>query len=238
MVDYFAATGCAQPTSGTATYPQSSYFSATDTTWYTWEAGGLDRIVQVKTYNHAPEEWSETYTVGDNPLRNDSHGLPAIERDHEGYIHCFFGSHVTPLKYAHTTNPDDPSAWAQGSDIGSVTTYPKPILVGSTLWLFYRKNNGEPRPITFQKTTALKGGAATWSSDSEIISWDGSRCYAGNFIKRGTELHFMVVRAPEADTYRRDLFYYIYDTADGSLSNIDGSVSVASGSLPVNLTMS
>jgi len=240
MVQHFAANGCGFPTLGTVTYPSMSYFADTDTTWFSWESnnfGTNQRKIMAKTYDHAAQEWSHTYQVGLDPLVDDHHGPSSIERDHQGYVYAFFGSHFTPLKVSRTTNPNDVTGWTILSDLGTDTSYPKANLVGSTMYVFFRKLNGSPRPLRMAKTTELSGGSPTWGSEIEILNWGnpsgGTRCYAQNFVKVGTDLHFLATRASQDASFLQGIFYFIYDTTDGSVRNIDGSVVVAAGSLPI-----
>lgn len=249
--DFFASNGFANISGGAAYEPLSSYIADTDTTWYVWESaatpGSAQRQTSVRTYNHTTQTWSASTVVGNNPLINDSHGLPVIERNpNTGLVYCFWGAHnATQLKVARTTNADDPSAWTALSDTGTGPAYPKPIWVNDSLHLFYRSsdnNDNNGRYYRVQHTTSLAGGTPTWSSPIALLDYDvggnGGRVYVGNLLQSGTEVIFAAMRADLADTYRLDCYLYRYDTAANTIKNIDGSVTISSGSFPVNLTTS
>src|SRR5690606_1263304 len=102
--------------------------------------------------------WSERYTVGNFLLANDDHGHPALVRDADGYIHCFFGSHVNAQKYSVSTAPDDISGWTQRPDITGSYTYPRAVLVGATIHLFLRESaTPDNRPLVVLTMTPTGG---------------------------------------------------------------------------------
>jgi hypothetical protein len=218
---------------GNATYPAAFYDVTGDKTWTARESwDGSQRIVEVQTFDHATRKYSAPYTVSADCLTDDGHGVPAICMDHEGYVHCFFGAHNGPMKYSVTTTARDPSAWVQMSDIGTDTTYPKPVLMGSSLYLFVRGDSKQG--LRRYKTTALSGGIATWGAFKDVATYSGGRFYAGAAIAAGTDIHIAGTYADSTDTLRRDIYHYVYDTADESLENSTGGVDTAVGSQPIS----
>lgn len=229
-----SANGATIPFTAAATYPAAFYDSTGDRTWISWEGFDTERVVYVQTYDHANGRWEKRYEISRDTLTDDSHGTPALCMDHEGYVHCFFGSHNSPCKYAVTTSARDPSGWAAGGDIGSVVTYPHPAMVGSTMYLFFRSNT--TRYWTRYKTTALSGGMAVWGSPQNVADFGASnRFYQDQCQVVGTDIHFGATQSNSADSTRGDVFHFVYDTTDDSVRNTSGAVSTATGSQPVSL---
>jgi hypothetical protein len=246
--DFFGSDGATYPWYMN-NFPAAAYDANTNKLWVTWEGwNGSNRIVRVRVYDYGTAHWTSAVTVANSPLTGDDHGAPAICRDHQGYWHVFFGSHNSLSKHYVTTNPDDPTAWTARPDMlpagesGSGTqgiTYPHPVLEGSTLYVFFRDApvDNSHKTLILYKTTALSGGAETWGLPVTIADFGANTWWEqGTAINRSGKFHFPAMHADNIDTSRADIFYYIYDTSDGSLKNYDESFSTASGSFPVNLS--
>lgn len=224
--------------------PVAFYDAAGDTTWLSYEGwNGTNREAVVTSYDHAAGRYGDAIAAGPNPLIDDNHGTPAIEIDDEGHLHAFYGSHNTVQLHSSTrwpvTGPEgDGSLWSiRGQISAGLYTYPRITHIDGVLYAFLRKTvAGVTRWLVLLKTSALAAGVATWVAEKEIVDFGaGTRFYGTRVIRVGTELHFIGTKADDIDTARLHLYYFIYDTADGSLSNYDKSTSVAAGSLPIDL---
>lgn len=217
------------------TYPAGYQYS--DATYVAWQFVGLagNKGVHVAAYDHYLNAWSDRYTLGNFLLADDDHGHPALIRDASGYIHCFYGSHNNPQKYSVSNAPDDISAWTQRPDIFSALTYPKPVLVGSTIYLFARDSTTSTNLKMVLATMTPTAGIGTFSALQILIDFgSSSRVYASEPHLRGTEIHWTAAYAPIADNIRQNVYYFILDTTTGSIKNYNGTVTVSSGSLPIS----
>ena len=231
----------------TAIGPSAQYFPALDKTLVTWQmvGNGSEKGAQIAAYDHATGTWSERYKVGTfTGLADDDHGGTSLCQDADGYFYVFFGSHDSFQRWSTSNAPNDISAWTQQSSITGEQTYPRARFVGSKIFLFLRNDTtatGSPG-AGWNLATALRqatpsGGAATFGSMSNLVALDAdSRAYGGTLIVVGSDIHWVGTRADAADTARKHVYYFVYKTATGALENHDGSVSTASGSLPINLT--
>lgn len=222
----------------TVSYPAGFYESGADKTYVAWQFVGLAgyKGVHIAAYDHATSAWGERYTVGNFLLANDDHGHPALVRDANGYIHCYYGSHNNGQKYSVTNAADDISAWTQRPDIGSALTYPKPVLVGSTIYLFVRDVTTADRYKLALSTMTPTAGIGTHSAISYLVDFGAdSRCYTTEPHLIGTDIHFCCMYTNADDIARKHVYYMVLDTTTGSISNYDGSVTVTSGSLPISL---
>lgn len=217
-------------------YPSGFYHSGK--TYVAWQYVGLSghKGIHVAAYDHGSGSWSERYTAGNFLLPNDDHGHPALVRDADGYIHCFFGSHVNAQKWSTTTAPDDISGWTQRAEISGSNTYPRAVRVGSTIYLFTRSAGASNSRILSVRTITPTGGAGTPSSAVSLIYFGADTIvYSTEAHVVGTAIHVCSTFAAAGDTSRRHVYYMIYETTTGAISNFDGSTTIASGSLPVTL---
>lgn len=231
--NYFVIDGATYPSYGQTATPTGVYDVNTNKTWVAYEAivGGL-RVTRVKIYDHEAARWSVAYTVGVSLLTNDDHGAPTIARHSDGRWHVFYGGHVTACKHSMTDRPDDPTVWTALSNFGTAISYPRPVLVGSTMYLFVR---GESSTRYLSVATVTTAGVV--SAFTQLATFTASeRWYAGNaFLKPSTtDIHIVGTRGDANTVPLKGVYYLIYKTATGAVTNISGGTSVASGSLPVS----
>lgn len=222
----------------TVSYPSGFYEPVADKTYIAWQFVGLAgyKGIHVAAYDHATSTWGERYTAGNFLLANDDHGHPALVRDADGYIHCFYGSHNNGQKYSVTNNPDDISSWTMYPAISTALTYPKPVLVGSAIYLFARDSTSPSNLKLVLSTMTPTAGVGTFSALTTLIDFGAdSRVYTTEPHLIGTDIHFASMHTTAADPARRHIYYMVLDTTTGSVSNYDGSVTVTSGSLPISL---
>lgn len=227
-----------------AVHSPAFYDSTLGKTFVAWEAwAGGGRAEQVTALDHSTGYFSDIEGMGRSFLVDDDHGNPVIALDHENHLHAFYGAHVSDMRHSSTRWPWDGAAldgskWEVRANIAGNHTYPHPVMVGSTMYLFIRDYGATDNySLGLMKTTALADGVATWGSNVSIVSFgNDTRVYQGTAVLVGTKIHFVCSKADGADTIREHVYYFVYDTVNGDLENHDGSVSTASGSLPVLLT--
>ncbi|ANL52873.1 BNR-4 repeat-containing protein [Rhizobium phaseoli] len=201
-------------------------------------ANGLGLENKVKVYSSGAWGTENVALLCDSST--DNHGGPALLETAGGYIHMFGGTHNQAMRHAVTTTPGNPTTFARQADIGNLYSYPHPVDdTDGMIHLFMRKLvTAETRmPLVVVKSTAMASGIPTWGAEKELINFEAdSRFYQGNFVEVGAnEVHMVSTKADFNDTVRRNVYYVIYDKTNGTLYNHDKSVSVASGSQPVNL---
>lgn len=207
-------------------------------TYVAWQFVGVggNKGIHVAAYDHGSATWSERYTAGNFLLADDDHGHPALVRDAEGYVHCFFGSHNNAQKWSVTGAPDDISSWTQQSDISGSLTYPKAILIGSSIYLFIRDLSSNNNRRLSVRVITPSGGVGTPGTVTPLVDFGlDSRVYTSEAHAIGTSVHICCMYSHSTDSYRRDVYYMVFDTVTGAVSNYNGTTSIASGSLPITL---
>jgi len=249
--EYFADNG-ATYSWYTNTFPAAVHDPITNKTWFTWEQPtgvGIQRGDYVRVFNHNTQTWSSIYLACITIATDDSHGVPSLVRDYQGYWHIFHGPHTSTLQHAVTANPDDPTAWNVRPTITpqNGVTYPNPYAVGNKLYVFLRgKLAADDLPLVLLPTASLNNGVETWGTPFTVADYGnisvwpsgqgaGSRWYQGaGFVRNSTEIHFVNTRGSvDGQEFRRDVHYLIYDTVTGNVLNFDRSVTTLAVNLPI-----
>lgn len=217
----------------------AAYFASVGKTILTWYTVGVSgyKSACVAAYDHATDTWSEAYTVGNFLLADDAHGQTSICQDADGFFYVFFGSHASPQHWSISNVANDITGWTQQTALTGAQTYPHAILVGSVIYLLLRNDAVLSRRPLALRTATPASGSATFSAMSSLVDFGAnSRFYISECHVVGTDIHFAATRPNDIDTSRRGVYYFVYKTATGALTNHDGSFSVASGSLPMSLS--
>jgi hypothetical protein len=128
--------------------------------------------------------------IGFNPLRDgDTHGVPALTIDGDGYVHVFFGCHggwnthdlYPAFEYARSAEPHSIEAWVHppSGESGSGNlptppgTYPCPAYnpTEDAVYVLYRAGQGDAAyPSHVYGTLARSGdGGETWTDVNEGV---------------------------------------------------------------------
>lgn len=242
LTEFVANTGATSPFYANAVYPPALYDG--DKTWIAWEGWtGTTRVARVTSLDHDTGYFSDIIEAGFSSLTDDDHGNPALCLDDEGYLHVFHGAHATDQLHSSTRwdvtgAAGEGSLWAIRAPIAGNYSYPHPVSVGTNIYLFLRKDTvSTNRTLVVIPTTALASGVPTWGSEVALVDFGASAWfYQGTVLKSGTDIWIVATKAADADTDRKNVYLFVYDTATGAVKNHDASFSVASGSLPVDLT--
>lgn len=131
-------------------------------------------------YDHAAG-WQAPVEVADGHTADDEHNYASACIDPDGYLHLFYGCHISPLYYKKSLAPYDVSAWTAETTLDAVATYPKAVVDSSgTIFLFYRGGSGGDKADLFKLRKSTDGGV-TWSGGVTIAdntAVDGA-IYAG-----------------------------------------------------------
>lgn len=170
-------------------------------------------------YDHNTETYSSPVKIGTNPKKIDEHGQPALLVDDLGYIHVFYGTHNSALKYAKSTNSEDISAWTAKSDpIADDATYPQVIQkADGTIYLFARIDSPTRQ---WGYITSVDGGT-NWSGFNAVID---QKCNATVTLGDDGKIHVGFANTQGAARYQRYDIYYMYLDSDGDWKDITDNV--------------
>jgi len=200
--------------------PSSVYYNGK--TYIVWQGGaGYDPFIA--SYDHSANTWSYRVQIASNPLSSDSHGAPTILIDDSGYIHVFYGSHVTVQKYAISDNPEDITAWTVQANPAAMVTYPEPVMMANgDIYLFLRKSTaaaGKHQEIYI----ISDDGGASWGAENIIIEVDANTHSIYNYTPRvhGNNIHMIWRYHDGADS--ENVYHAYLNTTDGHMYSMDGT---------------
>lgn len=225
-----------------ASWPGTIYDSAGNKTYTAWEgivSNTNVSVARIKAYDHSAGTWSTMYDIGYWLDEDDAHGQPVLCQDGDGYLYAFFGAHNADLQWAISQSARSITAWNPQTALTSANngyTYPKPVLVGSDIHLLLRDTitASSKRPVVHLSGTPSEGTLSFGSATTLVDMGSNTRCYVGEVHAVGTDLHFTMTVADSSDTERTNVYYFIYETDTGGVTNRAGTTTIASGSLPVS----
>lgn len=218
----------------------AEYFSDIDKTVISYQAyngkNGEEQELRCCWYNHATGKFSASYFVATCLITNDKHSVPSIARTHQNHFIICGGSHSivsNAMTVTMSTNPNDISAWTAQANISAPIGYPHLNRVGNSIYLFTRNDTNEAGTIRYGEMLIGTPSNATivWGSILRFADLGADSRYYGGDITIGsqvsTDIEILFTRANFADTVRRGVYGFIFDTTDSSIKNLDKSVSVA-----------
>jgi hypothetical protein len=169
----------------------------------------------------------------------DQHGVGVLCKDQYGFWHSYGGAHSLPMK--HSISIDGGATWSAQGAVGTGMTYPHPVQVGNTQYLFMRESpGGATYPLVLYKSASVNAstGAISWNSKVTVIDMENdTRVYAGTLMAVGNLIYIPWTRANAADSIRLDLYLGVYDTTTDTLRNLAGTVSVSGAGFPLLRTV-
>ncbi len=208
--------GCPLVTNGVSrpiqplNFPNAYYYNGK--TYVVWQGPDLDPYIDC--YTHSTESWHGPVKVGTNPLVGDYHGSPVVVVDDLGYIHVFFGAHLTTIKHSRSFNPEDLSIMSSMVDIGITHTYPKVIKDSSgKIYLFCRVTNFDE---------ALRTSDDNFVTSDKIID-NTDITYAGPpaYDEANGRIHLCWTGWTGAQN--ENIYHAYYKISDGHLYKMDGT---------------
>lgn len=236
-VDWAEASGASYPFYGIISRPAIKVGTKL---WFAWEgyrASDDKRMEYVRTLNLTSGRYGPAYIAADdNPLEDDDHGSPyGWVIDADGYYYFAYGSHGSDMMIARTTNPGDETVWTKLPAVTAGMSYPHLHLNSlNEMYVFARggEGGGTNDGVYFAKATIL-AGALTWGAFTLICSQPGgNRNYPNNPIQIGDEVWIPMISSDPGNTYRRSLFYVVFDMITQTTRSINSSKTVLVGALP------
>ncbi len=230
--EYFAYNGSTVSWYGTYVGYNAIYSEVANKTFIVYEGwNGSARVVYAVEFDHATNEYSLPVQAAVSFLSNDDHGNPCLSIDSSGYLHCLYGAENSDQYWVKSASPLSIASWVQmPTKSGDFLSYPHLTAVGSTLINMGRSDisaSSKKTGVLYHNTTTAWGSKVTFGDFGS-----DSRYYIGTVAPKDGKLHFISTMADYGDTWRRDVYYLIYDPVAGTMSNINGTYST--GTFPIN----
>jgi hypothetical protein len=169
----------------------------------------------------------------------DQHGVGVLCKDQYGFWHSYGGAHSLPMKTS--VSIDGGATWTAKGTLGTAMTYPHPVQIGNTQYVFMRESpGGATYPLVLYKSSAISAstGAISWNAKITIIDMENdTRVYAGTLVAVGSLIYIPWTRANAADSIRLDLYLGVYDTTTDTFRNLAGTASVSGAGFPLLRTV-
>lgn len=200
-----------------AIHPQAVR-AADGSTFVVYQGAGLDPYVIRLSPSGA---WQGPVKIGENPLTettrepDDTHGAPSLVIDANGYLHVFWGAHLSRMKHARSASPLDISAWVQDQPVPPHSaTYPQPYLrADGTIMMSYRldKDWSTYKAGSWMLAEFTNHGS-TFSTSTAILAGDNTTIWYGHTRPGPTgRLHGVFIGKEKYGTaYWRANVYYVY----------------------------
>lgn len=235
--DWAEASGASYPFYGIISYPAIKVVSKL---WFGWEGyrpSDDKRMEYVRTLNLSTGKYNPAYIAADNnPLEDDDHGNPyGWVIDADGYYYFAYGSHGSDMMIARTTNPGDETSWTELAPVTAGISYPH-LHINSLneMYVFARggEGGGTNDGMYFNKATIL-AGALTWGTWTLVCEQPSSfRNYVNNPIQIGDDVWIPMISSDPNNTFRRSLFYIVFNMITQTTRSITNSKSYLVGALP------
>jgi len=220
--------------------PSAKYFPSPALTLFTWLASldaGATTVVRARAY-YENGNWSPELTAGTQTLADvlDTHDVPTVWQDDEGYFFIAYGAHNSAMRFASSRYVNDPTSWVAQSSVGSDLAYPHPNQIGDTCFLLCRSNLrlGRIIPIT------SASGVPSFGTAIDIVDFGAdSRFYAGDTLVHNGKIHIAATRADDSDDERQHIYYFVINIVAGvvsSVSNFSGATTILAAALPIDTT--
>jgi len=221
---YIENRGTAEPIYGIHITPSAYYYNGKSYFVYQGDSTTSGSLLNpyILCYDHSTTTVSGPVKVGTNPMTTDNHGAPCIIVDNSGYIHVFYGAHISALKYAKSTNPEDISSWTAQSDIGSDITYPNLLKDGSSgiIYMLHRGVVATGNGAEYIRTSADAFASATkiidFGSQSNIYVSKPYLDESSGRIYIAWNYHDMT-----ALNIRSNIYCAYYNISDGNMYALD-----------------
>lgn len=139
-------------------------------TFVTWAGQGMD--VWIRAYNHGTSAWETPSRIRDNNYTDENayHDYPTIVvAPISGRLLVFFAKHNEQIYQLTSPGAHSSSGtWAFKAVSGvSGRAYPSPVVVGNSIYVFFRLTLGETyRTLQFVRST---DDGATWSAPQTVV---------------------------------------------------------------------
>lgn len=146
------------------------YDNVSNTTYVAWNGPQMD--IYIRGYSHASNSWSAPVKVADwdDSSTYAYHDYTVLRLLPNGRLAIFVADHTTSatLFTAPTANSMS-GTWSRKVISTDRVTYPEPVIVNGTVYLFYSRNDDLSWPYRSYRMISSSDNGQTWSAASTVI---------------------------------------------------------------------
>lgn len=231
---------------GTEVTGPRAVFDGGDRTFIGWVTGNSDpNHIEVAAYVHStgaiegPVRLTSSPVSGGATTTPDSHVGPALVINGNGELVVAWTPHNGTPVAVKISNAPIGAGWVASGFGSPITfspttgTYTYPQLAycstNDRIYLFYRRASGSTAQLI---RCHSDDGGATWSAGTTVYTSSGDNEYSAFACNGVDRIDFAITDDEPAQAGGFGLFYFSMDPVTGDLNAADGSLLIASGSLP------
>lgn len=133
---------------------------------------GTNQDIYIKAYDHATSAWSAAVKVAtlNATHSNAYHDYPVLRQLDDGRLAIFQATHTVSMQmYTAPTPRSINGTWSSRRISSDRNTYPEPIVIGTTIYVFYSQNTDLSWPYRIYRVIKSTNAGQTWSAPQTII---------------------------------------------------------------------
>ncbi|MDX8030695.1 BNR-4 repeat-containing protein [Lentzea sp. BCCO 10_0856] len=208
------------------------YDAAVNKTFVTYS--GTNHDIYVKAFDHAANTWSAAVKVAALNLTHDNayHDYPVLTQLGDGRLAVFRATHTSSMQFYTAPAPRSiTGTWTARTISTDRNTYPEPVVIGTTIHLFYSHNTDLSHPYRTFKMIKSTDNGRTWSAPRMII--DSGRTadryaevYAFGVTQRNGRIYltWSMHGGPKGHNGGgKNIYVAYFDTVSGNLFTVGGT---------------
>jgi hypothetical protein len=195
---------------------------------------GTNQDIYIKAYDHATSAWSAATKVATlNVTHNNAyHDYPVLRQLSDGRLAIFQATHTATLQmYTAPTPRSITGTWSNRRISSDRNAYPEPIVIGSTIYLFYNQNTDIGYPYRIYRMIKSTNSGQSWSAPQTVID-------SGRTADRYAEVYAFGVYERDGRIYiswsqhggpighnggGKNIYAAYFDTADSTMRTVAGT---------------
>jgi hypothetical protein len=196
------------------------YVGTKDQTYIAWTTRGGH--LRIGSFNHTTRLWRTNTLALNYKIPMDDHMAPTIYVRTDGRLLVFSTDHDGPIHSWKSTNPEDITSFGVQTEIDSgQNAYPKPVLCGSRLVLFYRKQVvSEGRPHHYRIST---DDGDTWGSEVKFLANSTQRPYVQVVGNGADRVDISFTQGYPSEVATCSMYHCYFTPSDGKFYKSDGT---------------
>jgi hypothetical protein len=195
---------------------------------------GTNHDIYIKAYDHAAGAWSAATKVATLNLTNSNayHDYPVLRQLSDGRLAIFRAAHTSSAHmYTAPTPHSITGTWLARTVSTDKNTYPEPIVIGNTIYLFYSQNTDLSWPYRIYRVIKSADSGQTWSAPQTIIdsgrsSDKFSEVYAFGVYERAGRVYITWSQHGGPKGHNgggKNIHVAYFDTSDSTMRTVAGS---------------
>jgi hypothetical protein len=195
---------------------------------------GTNQDIYIKAYDHATSAWSAAVKVAtlNATHSNAYHDYPVLRQLDDGRLVIFQATHTVSMQmYTAPTPRSINGTWSARRISSDRTTYPEPIVIGTTIYVFYSQNTDLSWPYRIYRVIKSTNAGQTWGAPQTIIDSGRSadrysEVYAFGVYERNGRIYITWSQHGGPKGHNgggKNIYVAYFNTADSTMRTVSGT---------------